>query len=65
MYFIKWTILVLSSLSGGRTLVVKNAIEVQVSGLALLVAYKVLATRLGYVTPQPCSAEVSRNHRRP
>jgi hypothetical protein len=46
MYFIKWTNLVQSCLSGSRTLVVKNMTEVQVSGLALMVANKVLATKL-------------------
>ena len=45
-YLIRWTNFPQSSLSGARTLAVKNAMEVQVSGLALLVAYKVLATRL-------------------
>ena len=50
MYLIRWTILVQSSLSGSRTLVVKNAITVQVSGLSQLVAYKVFATRLWYST---------------
>jgi hypothetical protein len=41
MYLIKWTNLVQSSLSGARTIVVNNMIEiaVQVSGLAHLVAY--------------------------
>jgi hypothetical protein len=46
MYLIMWTNLVQSSLSGSRTLIVKNAIAVQVSGLARLVAYNVFATRL-------------------
>jgi hypothetical protein len=46
MYLIKSTIFVQSSLSGARTLIVKNATAVQVFGLALLVAYKVLATKL-------------------
>jgi hypothetical protein len=46
MYLIRWTNLVQSSLSGSHTLVVQNAIAVQVSGLARLVAYKVFATRL-------------------
>jgi hypothetical protein len=46
MYLLMWTNLVQSSLSGSRTLVVKNAIAVQVSGLDRLVAYKVFATRL-------------------
>jgi len=46
MYLIKWTSLVQSSLSGACTLVVKNMMAVQVSGLALLVVYKVFATRL-------------------
>ena len=45
-YFIRWTSLAQSSLSGARTRVVRNATAVQVSGLALLVAYKVFATRL-------------------
>ena len=35
-----------SSLSGARTLVVRNTMAVQVSGLELLVAYKLFATRL-------------------
>jgi hypothetical protein len=46
MYLIKWTNLFQSSLSGARTLVVRNAIEVQVSGMARLVEYTVFATRL-------------------
>jgi hypothetical protein len=46
MYLIMWTNLVQSSLSGSRTLVVNNAIAVQVYGLACLVAYKVFAARL-------------------
>jgi hypothetical protein len=46
IYLSRWTNLVQSSLSGSRTVVVKNAITVQVSGLACLVAYKVFATRL-------------------
>jgi hypothetical protein len=41
MYLISWTNLVQSSLSGSCTLVVKNAIAVQVSGLAGLVAYNI------------------------
>jgi hypothetical protein len=46
MYLIKWTNLFQSSLSGARTLVVRNAIAVQVSGLDRLVDYNVFATRL-------------------
>jgi hypothetical protein len=46
LYLIRWTNLVQSSLSDSRTLIVKNAIAVQVSRLARLVAYKVFATRL-------------------
>ena len=46
MYFIRWTNLAQSSLSGSRTRVVRNAIAVHVSGLALLVAYRALATKL-------------------
>jgi hypothetical protein len=46
MYLIKWTNLFQSSLSGARTLVVRNAIAVQVSDLARLVEYNVFATRL-------------------
>ncbi len=45
-YFIRWTSLFQSSLWGACTLVVKNAIAVQVLVLAHLVAYSVLATRL-------------------
>jgi hypothetical protein len=45
-YFIRWTSLFQLSLSGALTLIVKNAIAVQVLGLAHLVAYSVLATRL-------------------
>jgi hypothetical protein len=45
-YFIWWTSLFQSSLSGACTPVVKNAIAVHVSGLAHLVAYSILATRL-------------------
>jgi hypothetical protein len=36
MYLIMWTSVLPSSLSGVRTLVVKNAMAVQVSGLAFL-----------------------------
>jgi hypothetical protein len=46
MYLIKWTNLFQSSLSGAPTLVVRNMIAVQVSGLARLVEYNVFATRL-------------------
>jgi hypothetical protein len=46
MYLIKCTNLFQSSLSDARTLVVRNAIAVQVSGLARLVEYNVFATRL-------------------
>jgi hypothetical protein len=46
MYLIRWTNLVQPSVSGSRTLIVKNAITVQVSGLARLVAYNFFATRL-------------------
>ena len=45
-YFIRCTNLAQSSYSGDRTFVVRNAIAVQVSGLSLLVSYKVFATRL-------------------
>jgi hypothetical protein len=51
-YFIRWRARVRararfqSSLSGACTLFVRNAIAVQVSGLAHLVAYNLLATRL-------------------
>jgi hypothetical protein len=45
-FFIRWVSLFQSSLSGARTLIFKNAIAVQVSSLAHLVAYNVLATRL-------------------
>jgi hypothetical protein len=46
MYLIKWTNLFQLSMPGDRTLVVRNAIAVQVSGLARLVEYNVFATRL-------------------
>jgi hypothetical protein len=46
MYLIRWTNLVQSSFLGSCTLVAKNAIAVQVSSLAGLVAYTVFATRL-------------------
>ena len=46
MYLIMWTILSQSSRLGAHTRVVRNAIAVQVSGLARLVSYKVFATRL-------------------
>jgi hypothetical protein len=46
MYLIRWTELVQSSLSVSSFLIVKSAIVVQVSGLARLMAYKVIATRL-------------------
>ncbi len=45
-YFIRWTSLIQSSLSDACTCVVKNAVAVQVSDLACLVAYSVMATRL-------------------
>jgi hypothetical protein len=46
MYLIKWTKLFQSSLLGAHTLVVRNAIALQVSGLDRLVEYNVFATRL-------------------
>jgi hypothetical protein len=46
MYLIRWINLVHSSFLGSHTLVVKNTIAVQVSGIARLVVYKVFATRL-------------------
>jgi hypothetical protein len=46
MYLIKLTNLFQSSLSGARTLVVRNTIAVQVSGLARLLEYNVFFTRL-------------------
>jgi hypothetical protein len=46
MYLIKWTNLFQMSLSGAHTLVVRNVIAMQVSGLARLVEYNVFATRL-------------------
>jgi hypothetical protein len=46
MYLIKWTNSFQSSLPGARTLVVRNASVVQLSGLARLVEYSVFATRL-------------------
>jgi hypothetical protein len=46
MYLIKWTNLFQSSLSGACTLVVGNAITVQVSDMARLVEYNVFATML-------------------
>jgi hypothetical protein len=45
-YFIRCTSLLQSSLLGACTLVIKNSIAVHVLGLAHLVAYSVLATRL-------------------
>jgi hypothetical protein len=53
-YLIKCIMLVQSSLSGALTLVVKNASEVQVSGLARLAAYNVLANRLWNSTTLSC-----------
>jgi hypothetical protein len=46
MHLTKWTNLFQSSFLGAHTLVVRNAIAVQVSGLARLVEYNVFATRL-------------------
>jgi hypothetical protein len=46
MYLIRWNNLVQSSLSGSRTLVIKNAIVVQVSGISRLLTYTVFTTRL-------------------
>ena len=46
MYLIKSTSLDQSSLSGAHTIIVKNAMAMQVSGLDRLVAYKVFSTRL-------------------
>ena len=43
---IRCTNLSQSSLSGARTLVVINTMEIQVSGISLLVSYKVFATGL-------------------
>ena len=45
MYLIMWTILAQWSRLGARTLVVRNTIAMQVSGLDRLVAYKFFATR--------------------
>jgi hypothetical protein len=52
MHLIKWTNLFQSSLSGARTLVVRNVIVVQVSSLDRLAEYNVFDT--GCETPQPC-----------
>ena len=46
IYTITCTNLYLYSLSGARTLVFRNEMAVQVSGLAILVEYKVFNTRL-------------------
>jgi hypothetical protein len=54
MFLIKWTNLFQSSLSGARTLVVRNVIAVQVSGLARLVEYNVFAIRLWNSTALSC-----------
>jgi hypothetical protein len=54
MYLIRWTNLVQSSLAGARTLVVNNAIVVQVSDMDRLVAYNVFATRLWNYTALSC-----------
>jgi hypothetical protein len=54
MYLIKWTKLLQSSLSGAHTIVVRNAIAVQVSGLDRLVEYNVFATRLWNSTALSC-----------
>jgi hypothetical protein len=54
MYLIKWTNLFQSSVLGARTLVVRNAIAVQVSGLARLVDYNFFATRLWNSTALSC-----------
>jgi hypothetical protein len=45
-YFIRWLNFLQSSISGALTLVVRNEIAVLTSGLARLLTYKVLATRL-------------------
>ena len=45
MYCIRCTNLAQSSSSGAYALVVRNAMDVQVSGLELLVAYKVFANK--------------------
>jgi hypothetical protein len=58
-YFIRWVSLFQSSLSGARTLIVKNARAVQVSGLALLVAYSVLVTRLWHSRLKPFQVRAS------
>jgi hypothetical protein len=55
MYLLRWTNLVQSSLLGARTLVVRNAIAGQVSGIAHLVAYNVFATRLWNSIALSCS----------
>jgi hypothetical protein len=44
IYRIRWMSLAQSSLSGARTVVVRNETAMQVSSLARLVAYRVLAT---------------------
>jgi hypothetical protein len=54
MYLIKCTNLFQLSLSGARTLVVRNASAVQVSDLARLVEYNVFATRLWNSTALSC-----------
>ena len=46
MYHIRCTNLSQLSLSGARDLVLRNTMDVQVSGIYLLVSYKVFATRL-------------------
>ena len=56
MCIIMWTILSQTSRSGARTLVVRNARAVQVSGLDRLVAYKVFATRLWNHTVLLCGS---------
>jgi hypothetical protein len=54
MYLIKWTKLFQLSMSGAHTLVVRNAIAVQVSGLDRLIEYNVFATRLWNYTALSC-----------
>jgi hypothetical protein len=64
MYLTNWTNLFQSSLSGARTLVVRNAIAVQVSGLARLVEYTIFATKFPgaalFLVPPPFGSALSK-----
>jgi hypothetical protein len=62
-YFIKCDIFFQPSVSGARTLVVRNAMDVQVSGLARLVEQKVFSSQY-YGILSTCLSSTLHNRRR-